>query len=101
MSDTPSFFTVQPDRITLAVRVLPNSKRQKIEGLWNNTHLKIALQAPAVDGKANDALIAFLSKEFGIRKSDISLISGQTNRLKVIEITCDATKLIDTLYTYK
>lgn len=70
----------------LQIRVQPNAKREGWAGMWNNTHYKIALTAPAVDGKANDALIAFLSKETHLPKRAFTIISGQTNRCKVIEI---------------
>ena len=71
---------------TLAVRVLPNAKHEGWAGLWNNTHFKIALRAPAVDGKANEALIEFLSKEIGLSKHAFTIVSGQTNRCKLIQI---------------
>ena len=61
-------------KISLSVRVTPNAKRSAVEGLWNDTHIRIALQAPAVDGKANEALIDFLSKNLEVRKKNISII---------------------------
>ena len=54
--------------------------------MWNNTHYKVALRARAVDGKANEALIEFLSEQLKVPKNAIHIISGQTNRSKVIEI---------------
>lgn len=80
------FFSVQGDDIVLNIRLQPNAKRTGIEGIWNQTHLKIALAAPAVDGKANEALFCFLSELFNKRKAEISLISGQTSRSKKIKI---------------
>ena len=70
----------------LQIRVLPNAKHEGWAGMWNGTHYKIALRAPAVDGKANDALIDFLADFFHLPKRFITLVSGQTNRCKVIEI---------------
>lgn len=70
----------------LQIRVLPNAKRTAWAGIWNGSHYKIALQAPAVDGKANDALIAFLSDFFNLPKRSFSIILGQTSRSKVIQI---------------
>lgn len=66
----------------LSVRVLPNAKRSGIEGVWNESAVKIALRAPAVDGQANKALIAFLADLFQIKKRDISILSGETSREK-------------------
>ena len=66
----------------LSVRVLPNAKRSGIEGVWNESAVKIALRAPAVDGQANKALITFLAELFKIKKRDISILSGETSREK-------------------
>ena len=49
--------------------------------------LKVRLQAPPVDGKANETLIAFLSERLGVPKHRITLISGQTGRRKRLAIT--------------
>lgn len=72
--------------LMLMLRVSPNAKRSGIEGLWNGTHIKVALQAPAVDGKANKALIDFLSETFKIKKNAIFLMTGETSRCKLIFI---------------
>ncbi len=70
----------------IQIRVLPNAKRTAWAGVWNGTHYKIALRAPAVDGKANEALIEFLSEHLNLPKRAFRLVSGQTNRCKVIEV---------------
>ena len=72
--------------IYLSVRVTPGAKRSAVDGIWNETHIKIALQAPAVDGKANEALIEFLSKMLDVKKKNIFIVTGQTSRCKVILI---------------
>ena len=81
------FLTRTGNSLTLSVRVSPNAKRAGFEGLWNNTHLKVALTAPPVDGKANAFLIDFFADYFHIRNSAISLVSGQTGRLKKVLIS--------------
>ena len=48
--------------------------------------LKIKVTAPPVDGEANAAVIALLAKEYGISKSDIHIVQGQTGKNKRIEI---------------
>ena len=70
----------------IQIRVLPNAKHSGWAGMWNGTHYKVALRAPAVDGKANEALIEFLAETFQISKRQISIVQGQTNRCKVIDI---------------
>lgn len=72
----------------LFVKIKPNQKFDKIEKL--NGEWQIRLKAPAVDGKANEHLIAYLSKVLDISKSSIVLKKGLTSRLKYLEI--NATK---------
>lgn len=72
--------------IHLSVRVAPNAKRSGIEGLWQANMLKIALRAPAVDGKANEALISFLADLFGVKKRDVVIVRGETAREKTVAV---------------
>ena len=72
--------------VTLAVRAQPGAKKTAIVGVYgdgNATQLKIAVQAPPVEGRANEALIAFLADTFGIPKKSVELISGELSRSKV------------------
>ncbi len=68
------------------IRLSPGAKRSGVEGLWNGTHWKIAVKERAVDGRANQALIDFLSDELHIPKKMIQITAGHTNRLKRVEI---------------
>lgn len=70
----------------ILIRLTPNAKRTGVEGLWNNTHWRICVQAPAVEGKANDALIEFLSQEFHLPKKFFEITAGQTCRLKTVKV---------------
>ncbi|MFN3361407.1 MAG: DUF167 domain-containing protein [Pseudanabaenaceae cyanobacterium] len=67
------------------VRVKPNAKQ---DGLVEGTDgtLIVSLTAPAVDGKANHALIKLLAKTYGVRQQDVVIRSGLTARHKIIEI---------------
>lgn len=69
----------------IAVRVYPNSTTNAVVGPIGGV-LQIKVSAPPVKGKANDELIAFLSKMLGISKSQISITRGLTTRNKVIAI---------------
>ena len=72
--------------VTLAVRAQPGAKKTAIVGVYGEgdaAQLKIAVQAPPVEGRANDALIAFLAKTFSLPKSSVVLMSGEMNRSKV------------------
>ena len=68
------------------IRLSPGAKRSGVEGLWNGTHWKIAVKERAVDGRANQALIDFLSSELHIPKKIMQITAGHTNRLKRVEI---------------
>ena len=74
-----------PDGCTLQVRIHPGARKNAITGIHAGA-LKISLTTPPVDGRANEALIAFLSDRLRIPKACISLISGQTNRSKTLRI---------------
>jgi uncharacterized protein (TIGR00251 family) len=70
---------------TLHVHVVPNAKIDKVIG-ENAGAIKIKLRAPAVEGRANSALISFLADELNISKFAIVLEHGQRSRHKVIRI---------------
>jgi len=68
------------------IKVIPNSKINKIVKQTDN-YLKIKLSAPAHEGKANLALIKFLSQELKIAKNKIKIIKGEKSREKLIQIS--------------
>jgi len=72
--------------IELHLRVIPRASKNAIQGLHDGA-LKIRLTTPPVDGKANQALVKFLSKTLKISKSQIKLTQGETNRNKTLKIT--------------
>ena len=65
--------------------VQPRSSKNKIVGIHGDA-VKIAITAPPVDGKANAAIIKFLSKLFGVSKSSVEIISGDTGRNKRVVV---------------
>ncbi len=72
--------------VTLAVRAQPGAKRTAITGVYGEgaaAQLKIAVQAPPVEGRANSALAEFLAETFGLPKSGVELVSGELSRSKV------------------
>ena len=72
--------------VTLAVRAQPGAKKTAITGVYGEgaaAQLKIAVQAPPVEGRANSALIAFLAERFGLPKSKVDIVSGELSRSKV------------------
>ena len=75
--------------VTLAVRAQPGAKKTAITGIYGEgaeARLKIAVHAPPVEGRANQALIAFLSEVFALPRADIMLLSGELSRSKIFLI---------------
>jgi hypothetical protein len=70
----------------LAVRVIPRSSKNEIVEIMNDGTVKIRLTAPPVEGRANDALIAFLSEVIDVPRSHIDIIAGATGREKLVSI---------------
>jgi uncharacterized protein (TIGR00251 family) len=81
-----SFAKDVTDGCTLAVRVHPGARKNNVTGVHADT-LKIALTAPPVDGKANEALIAFLADTLRLPRARVALVSGLTSRAKMLRIT--------------
>jgi len=72
-------------RARITLRVQPRAKRTRIAGRMENAY-RLHVAAPPVDGKANDACIAFFAEFAGVAKSHVRIVSGLTSRTKVIEI---------------
>jgi uncharacterized protein (TIGR00251 family) len=66
------------------VRVIPRAKQNKV--VAEQDRLKVYLTAPAIEGRANEALIKILADYLKIRKSEIRIIRGEKSRDKVIEV---------------
>jgi uncharacterized protein (TIGR00251 family) len=71
--------------VKLRVRIVPNAKQTEFGGYREN-ELLLRVNAPAVEGKANIAAIAFLAKSFGVSRSSVSLVSGEKSRHKIFQI---------------
>ena len=72
--------------VTLAVRAQPGAKKTAITGIYGDgpaAQLKIAVHAPPLEGRANEALIAFLADFFSLPRAHVELISGELSRSKV------------------
>jgi uncharacterized protein len=75
-----------PSGVSLAVRAQPGAKKTAIIGIYGEgatAQLKIAVQAPPLEGRANEALIAFLAQTFAVPKNAIKLVSGELSRSKI------------------
>ncbi|MGN1359799.1 MAG: DUF167 domain-containing protein [Kiritimatiellia bacterium] len=81
----PTWLQQRNDGTLLTLKVTPRASRSGVLGEEPNW-LRIRLQAPPVDGKANAALIDFLATRLNLPKRTIQLISGETGRLKKVLI---------------
>lgn len=71
--------------LVLALHVQPGAKRTEVAGLHGDA-LKIRLAAPAVDGKANAELLRFVAATFGVPRTRVALLHGETSRRKTVRI---------------
>ena len=91
MTENPSgWYRWQGETLILSVRVQPKASSDELVGPGDDGQggkaLKIRITAPPVDGKANAHLIQFLAKAFGVAKSQVSVIAGETGRRKRVQI---------------
>ena len=70
---------------TLRVKVKPNARVSTLEQAGDGTWLA-QLKSPPVDGKANEELIALVAERFGCRRKDVSIRSGASGRMKLVQI---------------
>jgi len=71
--------------VSFAVKVQPRARKNAIAGVVGDA-LKLAVTAPPVEGKANQAVIEFFAEFFAIPRSSVSIASGETSRNKVVRV---------------
>lgn len=69
----------------IKIRAIPRSSKNEMIKMADGT-IRVKLKAPPVEGEANEALIEFLSDEWGISKNKIKIINGLRSKNKLIEI---------------
>jgi len=85
MSSTQNWLEWRGDVLILALKIQPKACHDQIGQPYNDA-LKIRITAPPVDGKANQHLRRFLAKQFGVSQSRVTLLSGQSARIKRVSI---------------
>ncbi len=70
---------------TVSVRVVPRSSREGVAGCEGGV-VRIRLNAPPVEGQANEALVRFLAKALGVPKGRITLVAGERGRSKIVRV---------------
>ena len=86
--------------VVFAVRVQPRASNDEITGEMAGA-LKVRLQAPAVEGRANEALIEFLAQLLKTPKSAVRILNGDRSRSKRLEIRGVTKQQILALLTYE
>lgn len=82
------------EQLLIEIRVRPNASRNKVGGTAGEPpRLVVAVQAPAVDGKANEAVIKELAKAFDIRARDFTIVFGELARDKRLLVSGDIERL--------
>jgi uncharacterized protein len=69
-----------------AVRVKPGARKDQVGGCWSENALIVAVSAPAVQGRANEAVRANIARAFGVRKGNVSVVAGARGRDKIVEL---------------
>lgn len=73
------------DSITFAIRVVPRASKSEIVGEVEGC-LKVRISAPPVDGAANQEVVRLFAKAFGVAKSNVSIVSGETSKRKRVRV---------------
>ena len=91
-------FRLHKSGLTVNVRLTPGARKDGVAGVVDagegKKALKIAVRSPPEDGKANKELLGLLAQEWGLPRTSLSLLSGDTNRQKVVLVAGDGQKLL-------
>lgn len=71
--------------MVLRIHVQPGARRTEVAGLHGDA-LKVRVAAPALEDRANEALIAFIADALGVAKRDVTIASGERSREKRVEV---------------
>ena len=73
------------DGITFAILVVPRASRERV-GPAVGERVKVAVTAPAVEGRANAAVIAALARALKVRRSAVEIVAGQRGKRKTVRV---------------
>ncbi len=71
--------------VTFTVKVISRAHRNQIAGIEEG-QLRVRINAPPVEGRANRALLAFLAGSFKVKKAAVQILRGETSRYKLIRV---------------
>ena len=76
---------IRGSTVRVSVHVQPRATRSEIVGL-HGAALKVRLQAPPVDGAANEALVTLLAERLGVARRAVRVVAGASSRAKTVEV---------------
>lgn len=85
-SALPSWLVERPDGCVLSIHVQPGARGAGVVGEHGDA-LKIRIDSPPIEGRANQALVAFLASRLGLAKGALTLLSGESSRRKRLLVT--------------
>lgn len=85
MLSTTPWLEAHSDHCILRLRIQPGAKRSSVIAPLGD-QLKIAVQAPPVDGKANEALLSWIAEQLGVKKGQVTLLTGMSSRDKRVRV---------------
>jgi uncharacterized protein (TIGR00251 family) len=83
--DPSTCLSMRDGRVVLSLSVVPNAKRTAVDGLHDGA-LRVRLAAPPIEGRANEALVAWLAKSLGVARRDVELLRGESSRRKQVAV---------------
>ena len=84
-SDSLSCLSTRGNGVLLQLSVVPTARRTEVDGLHDGA-LRVRLAAPPIDGRANEALVAWLTRSLGVPKRDVEVLRGESSRRKQVAI---------------
>ncbi len=75
------------NEVYLRIKVRPNSSKTEIREIMEDETVKVDVAAIPEKGKANKELIKYLAREFKVNKENVKILSGISNRIKLVKIT--------------
>ena len=80
---TEDYLRTKNNEVRVSIRAVPSSSKTCFAGVSGNA-LRVKIAAAPEDGKANDALTAFIAASLGCAKRDVRLVSGEKSRQKIV-----------------
>lgn len=91
-----SWYSKTATGYVIAVHAQPGAKKSEVSGL-HGERLKVRIAAPPLEGRANEALVAFIAERLGLPRAKVRVMKGQQGRAKLLEIadtTIDPERLL-------